>query len=49
LRHADYLRSRLLALLKQIKAEGPVEYLLRDYENTLTRLLEEDSADKGEP
>ena len=39
-RREDYLRDRLKGLLEQIKIEGPVDYLMQDYEHTLSQLPE---------
>ena len=37
-RREDYLRDRLKSLLLQIEVEGPVDYLMQDYEHTLSEL-----------
>ena len=37
-RREDRLRDRLKALLLQIQIEGPVDYLMQDYEHTLAEL-----------
>ena len=37
----QYLQKRLQSLLQQIKAEGPVEYLMTDYSHTHNALMQD--------